>query len=115
MAARLRQIPGLGPLRVALLIAAMQTPHRFRTRRQLWAYAGLGLVQQGSSEYRWVEGLAVRRAGALRPRGLNRNHRPGLKAIFKSAALAAIRCARMIMSPKLMAPRGANSEEDEDG
>jgi transposase len=91
VAARLREIPGLGPVRVALLIAAMQTPHRFRTRRKLWTYAGLGLVQKGSSEYRLVEGRAVRRDRALHPRGLNRNHRPGLKEIFKSAALAAIR------------------------
>ena len=37
----LRQIPLLGPIRVALLIALLQTPHRFRTKRQLWAYAGL--------------------------------------------------------------------------
>jgi transposase len=91
VAARLCEIPGFGPLRVALLIAILQTPHRFRTRRKLWTYAGLGLVQAGSSEYRWVEGRAVRRRHALQLRGLNRNHRPGLKEIFKSAALAAIR------------------------
>lgn len=91
VAARLRAIPGFGPLRVALLIASMQTPHRFRTRRKLWTYAGLGLVQEGSSEYGWVEGRAVRRPRAVQLRGLNRNHRPGLKEIFKSAALLAIR------------------------
>ena len=91
VAARLREIPGFGPLRVALLIARMQTPHRFRTRRKLWSYAGLGLVQEGSGEYGWVEGRAVRRRHAVQLRGLNRNHRPGLKEIFKSAALAAIR------------------------
>ena len=91
VAARLCEIPGLGPVRVALLIAILQTPHRFRTCRQLWTYAGLGLIQIGSSEYRLVEGRAVRRARALHARGLNRNHRPGLKEIFKSAALAAIR------------------------
>ncbi len=91
VAARLGEIPGFGPLRVALLIAAVQTPHRFRTRRQLWTYAGLGLVQEGSSEYGWVEGRAVRRPHAVQLRGLNRNHRPGLKALFKSAALVAIR------------------------
>jgi len=34
----LRQIPRLGPVRVALLIGLIQTPHRFRTKRQLWAY-----------------------------------------------------------------------------
>ena len=91
VAARLREVPGFGPLRVALLIAGMQTPCRFRTRGKLWSYSGLGLVQKGSSEYRLVGGRAVRRPGALQLRGLNRNHRPGLKEIFKSAALAAIR------------------------
>jgi transposase len=91
VAARLGEIPGLGPVRVALLMALIQNPHRFRTCRKLWTYAGLGLVQKGSSEYRLVEGRAVRRPGALQLRGLNHNHRPGLKEIFKSAALAAIR------------------------
>ena len=37
----LRQIPCIGPIRAALLIALIQTPHRFRTKRQLWAYSGL--------------------------------------------------------------------------
>jgi transposase len=91
VAARLREIPGLGPLRVALLMACVQTPHRFRSRRNFWTYAGLGLVRRGSAEYRLVEGRVVRRAQALNPRGLNPHHRPELKEIFKSAALAAIR------------------------
>jgi len=30
----LRQIPSIGPIRAALLIAIMQTPNRFRTKRQ---------------------------------------------------------------------------------
>ena len=38
----LRQIPSIGPIRAALLVALIQTPHRFRTKRQLWAYSGLG-------------------------------------------------------------------------
>src|ERR1700682_4568394 len=29
-----RQIPSIGPIRAALLIALIQTPHRFRTQRQ---------------------------------------------------------------------------------
>jgi len=37
----LRTIPFLGPVRVALLLATMQTPWRFRTKRNLWAYPGL--------------------------------------------------------------------------
>jgi transposase len=34
---------GIGPIRAALVIALMQTPHRFRTKRQLWTYSGLAL------------------------------------------------------------------------
>jgi hypothetical protein len=48
----LRQIPSIGPIRAALLIALMQTPHRFRTKRQLWAYSGLALKTRASGEYR---------------------------------------------------------------
>jgi transposase len=36
----LRQIPFIGPIRSALLVALLQTPHRFRTKRQQWAYSG---------------------------------------------------------------------------
>jgi hypothetical protein len=32
--AKLRQIPYLGPIRSALAVALIQTPHRFRTQRQ---------------------------------------------------------------------------------
>jgi transposase len=52
----LRQIPSIGPLRAILLIALLQTPHRFRTKRQLWAYCGLALKTSTSGEYRFVEG-----------------------------------------------------------
>jgi hypothetical protein len=47
----LRTIPFHGPLRVALFLATMQTPWRFRTKRQLWAYAGLAVVTRASAEY----------------------------------------------------------------
>jgi len=33
---QLRQIPCIGPIRSALLVALIQTPHRFRSKRQLW-------------------------------------------------------------------------------
>jgi len=88
---RLGDIPGFGPLRVARLIAWIQTPHRFRSLRHFWSYVGLGLVVFGSGEYRLVGGRIVRRAQAAKIRGLNRNHQPRLKEIFKSAALTAIR------------------------
>jgi transposase len=34
-AMKLLRIPSIGPIRATLLIARMQTPHRFRTKRQL--------------------------------------------------------------------------------
>jgi hypothetical protein len=37
----------LGPIRVALLIGLIQTPHRFRTKRQLSAYCGLATANTG--------------------------------------------------------------------
>ena len=52
----LQQIPCIGPIRAALLIALIQTPHRFRTKRQLWAYSGLALATRTSAEYRFLDG-----------------------------------------------------------
>ena len=40
----LRQIPSIGPIRAALLMALIQTPHRFRTKRQL---STMGLQRPG--------------------------------------------------------------------
>jgi transposase len=56
--AKLRQIPSLGPIRSALAVAValIQTPHRFRTKRQLWAYSGLALETRTSAKYRYVKG-----------------------------------------------------------
>src|SRR5499425_51619 len=47
----LRQIPAIGPIRAALLVALIQTPHRFRTKRQFWSYIGLALKTYTSGEY----------------------------------------------------------------
>jgi transposase len=85
----LRTIPYLGPVRVALLLATMQTPWRFRTKRNLWAYAGLAVVTRSSADYRIVADQPVRRRRAPMTRGLNRNHNRVLKDVFKGAATAA--------------------------
>ena len=85
----LRAIPFLGPVRVALLLATMQTPWRFRTKRNLWAYAGLAVVTKSSADYTLVAGRPVRRRRAPLTRGLNRNHNRVLKDVFKGAATAA--------------------------
>ena len=55
-----RTIPRFGPVRAALLIALLQTPHRFRTKRQLWAYCGLALETRISGEYRITKGQIER-------------------------------------------------------
>jgi transposase len=85
----LRQIPGIGPLRAAQLVALMQTPHRFRTKRQLWNYSGLGLETKDSAQYRYVEGQLQRSKKPSQLRGLNDNHNHDLKNIFKGAAMRA--------------------------
>jgi len=82
----LRQIPSIGPIRAALLVALMQTPHRFRTKRQLWAYIGLALKTHTSGEYRFERGQLKRSKKVPAIRGLNRNHNHDLKNIFKGAA-----------------------------
>jgi len=86
--AKLRQIPFLGPVRSALSVALIQTPYRFRTKRQLWAYSGLALETRTSGEYRYVEGQ-VRRSKKLLIRGLNKDHNHDLKGLFKGAATMA--------------------------
>src|SRR6266853_2220363 len=85
----LRQIPCIGPIRAARLIALMQTPHRFHSKRQLWAYSGLALQTSTSGEYRFVEGQLKRSRKFLAIRGLNANHNHDLKNIFKGAATRA--------------------------
>jgi len=85
----LRQISGIGPIRAGLLIALIQTPHRFRTKRQLWNYSGLAIETHDSAEYRYVKGQLQRSKKPPQLRGLNQNHNHDLKAIFKGAAMNA--------------------------
>jgi transposase len=86
---RLRTIPFLGPIRVAVLVARMQTPHRFRSKRQFWAYCGLALETRSSADYRSINGQLQRSRKKVLIRGLNVNHNQDLKNIFKGAALSA--------------------------
>jgi hypothetical protein len=90
----LGEIPRLGPIRVAVLIALLQTPHRFRTKRQLWAYCGLALQTGVSGEYRVNDGQLQRGHKKPAPRGLNHNHNRDLKSLFKSAATQATASAK---------------------
>jgi transposase len=85
----LREIPTIGPIRAALLIALIQTPHRFRTKRQLWTYSGLAVDTRDSAQHRYVDGQLQRSKKPQQVRGLNKNHNHDMKAIFKSTATMA--------------------------
>lgn len=87
--AQLRQIPYLGPIRSALTVALIQTPHRFRTKRQLWAYSGLALETRISGEYSYATGQLRRSKKLLSIRGLNKDHNHDLKGLFKGVATMA--------------------------
>ncbi|MBI2861813.1 MAG: IS110 family transposase [Chloroflexi bacterium] len=87
---QLRQVPVLGPIRVAAILAAVVSPHRFRTKRQLWAYCGLAVTTRSSGEYRFEAGGPRRQEKKVATRGLNQNYNHRLKYVFKSAALAGI-------------------------
>jgi hypothetical protein len=90
---RLRQIPCLGPIWSVLLIALLQTPYRFRTKRQLWTYSGLAVETRDSAQYCYVGGELQRSKKPQQLRGLNQNHNHDLKNIFKGAATRASNCA----------------------
>jgi transposase len=85
----LRTVPFLGPIRAALLIGRIQTPHRFRSKRQFWAYCGLALETRSSADYRFVHGQLERAKKPVLIRGLNWNHNHDLKNVFKAAATTA--------------------------
>jgi transposase len=84
------QIPSIGPIRAALLIALIQTPQRFRTKRPFWKYSGFAIEMHSSADYRSVKGELQRRTRKqISVRGLNRDCNHDLKNLFKSAATIA--------------------------
>src|SRR5208282_178869 len=64
-------------------------PHRFRTKRQLWSFGGLGIETHSSADHRYVDGQLQPSKKPVSLRGLNRNHNHELKNIFKGAAIIA--------------------------
>jgi transposase len=85
----LETAPGFGPVRVAQMLPIVVTPHRFRTKRQFWSYCGFAIVTRTSSD--WVrENGRWARAPVIQTRGLNFNHSPMLKMLFKGAATTVI-------------------------
>jgi transposase len=85
----LQQIPVVGPIRAALLIALIQTPHRFRNKRLFWTYSGLGVQTESSGDYVVQNGELRQSNKYVATRGLKENHNHDLKYLFKSMAQAA--------------------------
>lgn len=81
-----KSVPGFGLIRSAQVVATVVTPHRFRTRRQFWAYCGLAVVTKSSADWVPKAGGGWTRANRTMTLGLNRNRHPILKAVFKGAA-----------------------------
>lgn len=83
----LRRVDGIGPIFAAVLIANIGDPHRFRTRRQLWSYAGLAVRSFDSGEYEVVDGKIKRKSRKTHTRGLVKAYNRELKGVFKQSAM----------------------------
>ncbi len=82
----LRSVPGIGPIRAAVILGVAGTPHRFRTKKQFWGYCGLAVVTRTSAEYELVNGRIHKSKKRPLVRGLNQNYNRAMKAVFKGAA-----------------------------
>ena len=85
----LRSIPGIGPVRAAVILGFTITPHRFRTKSQFWKYCGLAVMSEITGEYAVTDGRVVRSRKKPLVRGLNINYNHALKEAFKGAATTA--------------------------
>lgn len=74
---RFREVPGMGWIRSVTFFAMLDTPHRFRHKRALWRYGGIGLQRRHSG------------AGATRTQLCREGHRH-LKNVLLGAARTAI-------------------------
>ena|SRR2546423_1152337 len=88
----LSRVPELGPVRVAQIIATVDTPERFRTKRQFWSYLGLAVETRSSADHEVVDGRVRRRSRQVETRGLKEDYNRRLKSVFKSAATHACSC-----------------------
>ena len=61
----------------------MQTPHRFRSKQQLWTYSGLGIETRDSAQYHYVHRQLQRTKKPQQIRGLNQNHNHETKEILR--------------------------------
>jgi transposase len=75
--------PGVKALRTAMILSTVGNPHRFRTKRQYWAYCGMAVVTKSSDDYEIIQGRIWRKKKAPLTRGLNRNFSRRMKRVYK--------------------------------
>jgi transposase len=86
----LSQVPELGPVRIAQIMATVDTPWRFRTKRPFWKYLGLAVETHTTADHEIEAGRVRRREKQfVQTRGLNQDYNRRLKLVFKSAATRA--------------------------
>ena len=86
----LETCPGLGEVRVAVLIPTVVTPSRFRTARQYWAYCDFGVVMRTSSD--WVRThKGFERRQVMGVRGLTQQYNRTLKEVYKAAVISVLK------------------------
>jgi transposase len=51
------EIPGVGFINAATIVAILENPHRFADKRKVWAYAGLGIDKKSSANKTFSEHL----------------------------------------------------------
>ncbi len=107
---RLVEVPGLGPIRAAQVIAAIGSPHRFRTKRQLWSYCGFAVVTRSSADYEVRGEHFQRRPKTTQTRGLNPCFSRRLKVAFKGAALEALKTEAFKKVYEELTSRGVRAE-----
>ena len=61
------QIPSMGPSRAAVLMGIVQTLYRFRTKRQMLSFSGLGIEMHSSADHKLVAGRLQRRKRSPSP------------------------------------------------
>jgi transposase len=107
---RLARAPGLGPIRVAQVIAAAGSPHRFRTKRQLRACCGFGVIIRSSADYEVIGNKLERRNRSAHRRGLNENYSRRLKLDFKAGAIEAMKQEAFKKKYERMTSQGMRAE-----
>jgi transposase len=74
------EIPGVGFITAATMVAILENPHRFANKRKVWSYAGLGIDKKSSAHKTYAAHL-----------GKEYNRR--LKCVVEEAAQAAVNAA----------------------